>query len=229
MQHLSWLYMLAVTPLVACAADPNYVEVQLAPEVISSIDGTLSVHALVYADNELVSDGKAVTVTVDYTDRNGTPHAIQAVDAKTDKRGAVDATFDGLTWDGTGTVKATVTGGPEGEATFSVLDRTPPKLTITPPANSTIRINQGASIQVHVTDEIGVSEVFFEASSGGGGGNGSRQRSTVVASGSADATVSFDYQANDTQVGQMVTFYALASDLSSNQAAAAPITVMITQ
>jgi hypothetical protein len=220
--------MLALTPLVACANDPNYVEVQLAPEVISSIDGTLAVHALVYHDSDLVSEGKAVAVTVDYTDRNGTAHAIQEVDVKTDKRGAIDATFQGLTWDGTGTVKATAATG-VGEATFSVLDRTPPVLTITPPANSTIRVNQGASIQVHVTDEIGVSEVFFEASSGGGGGNGSRQRSTVVASGSTDAMVSFDYQANDTQVGQTVTFYALASDLSSNQAAATPITVMITQ
>ena len=225
MPNLSWL--LFALPLAACASDPNYIDVQLAPEVISSIDGTLAVHALVYSDTNLVGDGKAVTLSLDYTDRNGTARAIAPIQGTTDKRGAVDGVFQGLMWDGTGTVTATAATGTVGTATFAVLDRTPPDVTITPPAM--VRVNQNATFQVHVTDEIGVSEVFFEASNGGNGGNGNRQRSTVVASGSTDAMVSFDYQANDTQVGQMVTFYALGSDLSSNLAAAAPVTVMITQ
>jgi hypothetical protein len=224
MRNLNSLAVLAVI-VPACANNPNDIMVTLQPDVISSIDGTLQVHALVLDNRDPVGKGKAISLAVDYTDRNGMAHTIAPASGSTDDRGAFDATFEGLTWDGIGTVTATV-GALTGDATFSVLDRTPPKVTITPPA--AVHINQDAQFQVHVTDEIGVSEVFFEASQGGGG-NGGRQRSTVIASGSTDATISFDYQANDTQVGQMVTFYALASDLSSNQAAAQPVTVTIQQ
>jgi len=204
--------------------------VQLAPEVISSIDGTLSVHALALNDRDPISKGKAIDLTVAYTDRNGTAHMIAPISGTTDERGAFDAKFAGLTWDGTGTVTASVLGGKAtGEATFAVLDRTPPKLTIIPPANNQVRVNMTTTINVHVTDEIGVSEVFLESSAAGGGGNGNRQRSTIVASGSTDVMVPFDYQFNDTQVGQMVTLYALGTDLSGNQAAAPSITVMVVQ
>jgi hypothetical protein len=202
--------------------------VQLAPEVISSLDGTLDARVLVLSDRDPVGKGKAVELTIDYTDRNGTPHTIAPIDGVTDDRGAFDGAFEGLTWDGTGTVHATV-GGIAGDATFAVLDRTPPQVTITVPA--TVRVNANAQFEVHVTDEIGVSQVSFEASTGGGGGGGGGggQRSTVVASGSTDAMLGFNYQANDTQVGQTVSFYALASDLSGNEAAATPVTVTISQ
>ena len=226
MTNLRWLSLLCVTPLAACAQNPNDVMVQLAPEVISSLDGTLDARVLVLSDRDPVGKGKAVDLAIDYTDRNGTAHTIAPVSGVTDDRGAFDGTLKGLTWDGTGTVHATV-GGITGEATFAVLDRTPPQVSITPPA--TVRVNMNAQFQVHVTDEIGVSQVSFEASNGGGGGGNGGQRSTVVASGSADATLGFNYQANDTQVGQMVTFYALASDLSGNEAAATPVTVTISQ
>jgi hypothetical protein len=225
MRNLNCLAVLAVM-VPACANNPNDIMVQLSPDVISSIDGTMTVHALVLDNRDPIGKGKAIDLAVDYTDRNGMAHTIAPASGTTDDRGAFDTKFEGLIWDGIGTVTATV-GAVTGEASFSVLDRTPPKVTIVAP--SAIHINNNATFQVHVTDEIGVSEVFFEANQGGNGGNGNRQRSTVIASGSTDAMVSFDYQANDTQVGQMVTFYALASDLSSNQSAAQPVTVTIQQ
>ena len=226
------LRLLALVPLVGCAADANDVVVTLQPEVISSQDGTLGVHAIVLGDNA-PKESQAVSITVDYQDRNGTPHTVAPFDGKTDKSGAVDASFTGLTWDGTGTVTVQVgTKGPSGDATFAVLDRTPPVATIMAPA--TVRINTDTTVNVHVTDEIGISQVWFEVSAiqgtGGNGGNGQRQRSTVVASGSTDAVIPFDLQVPDTAtVGQTVTFYALAEDLSGNQAAAMSVTAMVTQ
>ena len=227
MTNLRWFSLLFVTPLAACAGNANDIMVQLAPEVISSLDGSLQVHALVLSDRDPVGKGKAIDLTVDYTDRNGTAHTIAPVSGTTDDRGAFDATITGMTWDGVGTVTATV-GTVTGDATFSVLDRTPPKVVITAPA--TVRVNMNAQFQVHITDEIGVSQVSFEASNNGngGGGNGG-QRSTTVASGATDATLMFNYQANDTQVGQIVTFYSVAADLSGNEAAATPVTVTISQ
>ena len=226
MTNLRWLSLLFVTPLAACAGNPNDIMVQLAPEVISSLDGSLQVHALVLSDRDPVAKGKAIDLTVDYTDRNGTAHTIAPVSGTTDERGAFDATFTGLTWDGVGTVTAKV-GTVTGDATFSVLDRTPPKVVITAPA--TVRVNMNAQFQVHITDEIGVSQVSFETSNNGNGGNNGGQRSTTVASGATDATLSFNFQANDTQVGQMVTFYSVAADLSGNEAAATPVVVTISQ
>ena len=105
-----------------------------------------------------------------------------------------------------------------------MLDRTPPTVSITPPPSDTIRIGNDVTVEVHVTDEIGVSQVFFETS--GDGFN--RDRGTVVASGSTDATVSFDFQVRDSAaVGSTITLYALAADLSGNQAAAEPVTLTV--
>ncbi len=221
------LCLLALVPLVGCAADANEVMITLQPEVISSQDGTLQVHAVVLGDNT-PKDAQAVDVSLDYTDRNGTAHMIAPFSGKTDKSGAIDAAFTGLTWDGTGTVTVQVgTKGPSGTATFAVLDRTPPKATILPPA--TARIGTDVTVQVHVTDEIGISQVWFETS-GGGQQNGNRQRSTVVASGATDTMIGFDFAIPDQiPVGTMFTLYALAEDLSGNQAAAMPITVSVTQ
>ncbi|HEY5947734.1 MAG TPA: Ig-like domain-containing protein [Kofleriaceae bacterium] len=218
------LCLLAFVPLLACTSDTDTVVIQLAPEVISSIDGTLGVHAIVLAAREPVK-GEAVDVTVEYTDRNGMPHAISPASGMTDNNGAFDATLTGMTWDGTGTVTVAVPGGPEATATFAVLDRTPPKVTIVPPASSQVRIGQNVTVQVHVTDEIGVSQVWFEWN-----GQNARERSSVVASGSTDTNVGFEFQVSDqATVGSMLTMYALASDLSGNQAAAQPVTVTVTQ
>ena len=225
------LRLLALVPLVGCAADANDVIVTLQPEVISSQDGILGVNALVLGDNA-PKESQAVTISVDYKDRNGTAHTVAPFDGKTDKSGAVDASFMGLIWDGTGTVTVQVgTKGPSGTATFAVLDRTPPVATIMPPAAA--RINTDVTVNVHVTDEIGISQVWFEVSAiqgAQGGQGGQRQRSTVVASGSTDAMIPFDFQVPDTAtVGSTITLYALAEDLSGNQAAAAPVMVMVTQ
>lgn len=216
------LRLLLLLPLVGCATDPDGVVIQLAPDVVSSIDGTLGVHALVLAEREPVA-GEALDITVEYTDRNGTAHDIAPVSGTTNDGGALDATLTGLMWDGTGTVTVAVPGGPEATATFAVLDRTPPQVTINPPGSNQVRVGQDVTIQVHVTDEIGVSQVWFEWN-----GQFARDRSSVVASGSTDATVGFDVAVPDNAtVGSMLTLYALAGDLSGNQAAAEPITVTV--
>lgn len=223
----------------ACTAGTDDVLVTLAPDVISSIDGSLSVHAVVLADRAPAA-GEHVQISVAYEDRNGTPHAIAPVDGVTDDSGAFDATLTGLSWDGTGTVKVGVTSGEAGSAalmvdgkpleataTFAVLDRTPPVVSITPPANNQVKRGDN-TIKVHVTDEIGTSQVFFEST--GQNGNNNRERSTVVASGSTDAMVEFNVQVNDTAtVGSTITLYALAADLSGNEAAAMPVTVTVVQ
>jgi hypothetical protein len=227
---LSLACLAILAPLGACATT-NDVAIELAPDLISSIDGRLAVHVLALSDRDPVADDK-IDVTVDYTDRNGTAHAIDPLTGKMDANGAFEGTFEGLKWDGTGTVTATVHGGDgevAGTATFAVLDRTPPVITITPP--SVFRINQDTTVTVHITDEIGISQVYFEAafSGNGGNGNGNRQRSTVVSSGLLDANLSFDLRAQDTQVGATVTLYALGSDLSGNQAAAKPVSIVVSQ
>ncbi len=206
-----------------CAASPNDVLVTVSPDVISSLDGTAQVHAIVMGDRDPVAS-KNVALTVSYTDRNGTDHAIAEVDGKTDQKGAFDATLTGLMWDGTATATVTVVGTKiTGDATFAVLDRTPPKVTIEP---ATIHVNQQADVMVHATDEIGVSQVLFQVSGNnvGFGQNGDR---SLIASGSTDVTLSFQFDTGNLQTGNMLTLYAIASDLSGNQGAATPVTVTV--
>lgn len=211
--------------LTACGADTNAISIELAPDIVSSLDGTLSVSTTAFADRE-VAEAETVDIAVDYTDRNGIAHAIAPAQGTTDASGAFDVTLEGFTFDGTGTVTASIAGTDvQASATFAVLDRTPPTVTITPPTS----VTRGNDIRVdiHVTDEIGVSQVFFETD---GNGNNNRDRGTVVASGATDTTVTFEFQVGDnTPIGSMITLYALAADLSGNQAAAAPITVTVTQ
>jgi len=213
--------------LAACAPSTNDIVIELAPEVVSSIDGTISVHAIAFADEETAS-GEQISLAVDYTDRNGMPHVINPVDGKTDAKGAFDATISGLAWDGTGTVTATIGKDVVSTATFAVLDRTPPVLEIIPPAASSVRRGADLKISVHVKDEIGISEVFFESFGNGQNGGFNRDRSTLIASGSPDTTVSFDLTVSDTLAnGSTFTVYALAADLSGNQQAAMPITLTV--
>lgn len=215
-----------LAPLAACNSDPSDVEVTLAPEVISSIDGTLSLEATVYHDTD-AKESKTVTVTVDYTDRNGNDQSANAVietpTGPTDKRGVFATRITGLKWDGAGTVHVT-SGDVTTDATFSVLDRSPPVVSITPP---TLSVNQGdTTVTVHVADEIGVSQVSFE-SSGNNGGNGNRQRTTISNAGTTDADVDFDINTGNLNAGDMVTIYAVAADLSGNEGVAQPVTVTV--
>ena len=202
----------------ACTTAPTDVLVSLAPDVVSSLSGTLSVRATVVAEREPVS-GEPVQITLEYEDRGGTPHVIAPVEGTTDEKGVFEATISGLTWDGTGTVIATGS-GIEGSASFSVLDRTPPKVTISPPLANLVRRGQDITVKVRVTDEIGVSQASF------GSSDQDRERS-LIASGATDVMFDFDFTVPDLAPGAMVTLFALADDLSGNQGAAAPITVTV--
>jgi len=102
--------------------------------------------------------------------------------------------------------------------------RTPPKVTILPPTTD-LHVGPGLplDVQVHVTDEIGVSEVTLAGTGGVDGGG-----TTVVASGAADATVTFRLNINpNATTGPTIQLQALASDLSGNLAAAMPVTLTV--
>jgi hypothetical protein len=229
-----WYLPLLTAALAACSPEPNGVLVTLSPDVISSIDGTAHVRALIVDDRSPVAD-QAIRISVLYADRNGIDHAIAPVDGVTDSTGAFEVTLEGLDWEGTGEVTAEVVDAAgavlmsdgaavAGTASFAVLDRTPPTVRILPPT-SDLRVGPGLPLQVavEVTDEIGVSEVFIEAS-----GELDRSRSTVVASGATTATVTFDFDIpNDARSGPTITLYALAGDLSGNLAAAEPVVLIV--
>jgi hypothetical protein len=218
MRRLGLLLMLG-----ACAGDPDTVQVELTPSLISSLDGTTHVLALVAAGTTPLAD-EPVRITIDYTDRNGEPHAIDPIDAITDERGVVDATLTGLAWDGIGVVTVATGNGVATTATFTVLDRTPPKIEILPPTTDK-RVGPGLplDVQVRVTDEIGVSEVVID-----GTGGVDTTRRTVVASGSQDTTLTFRMNvAQGATAGPSIQLYALASDLSGNYASATAMTLTV--
>ncbi len=234
-------YLALCAPLAACSTNPNGIEVALAPEVISSLDGTTHVTGQVFANKDTL-EKKPVSITVDYTDRNGTTHAIDPQTTTTDVRGNFEIDINGLTWDGSGTITATVltspTGSPvmvggaplDGTATFAVLDRTPPKVTImAPPTVHASTQNATLTAMVTATDEIGVSEVDFQRSdfNGGGGGFNGGGRTSVIASGATSVTESFTMDIQQTNAGATFTLYALAVDLSGNIGTATPVTVTV--
>ncbi len=217
-RSLRRLFVTATTlTLVGCQPEPDEVLVELSPDVISSLDGRTEVTALVAGERTPLAQ-ESVTVTVSYTDRSGTAHDISPIDGTTDDRGAFHAVVEGLAWDGTGTVEVEVPGTSAlGVATFSVIDRTPPTVAIVPPT-ADLRVGPGLPMQVdvQVTDEIGVSEVVLEAV-----GEVERRRSTVVVSGSPDATATFRFNIpTDAAAGPTITLHAIAADLSGNYAAA---------
>jgi hypothetical protein len=209
--------------LTACAGAPTAVAIELSPTVISSLSAETTVHAIVVGETTPLAD-EAVRVSVAYTDRNGTDHAIEPVDGRTDARGQFAAVIGGLAFDGTGTVTVEAAPGVLGTATFAVLDRTPPVIEILPPTIDN-RVGPGLplDIQVRVTDEIGVSEVTID-----GLGTIIGSRSTVVSSGALDTTLTFRTGIPaGVAAGPNVRVFALARDLSGNIAAAAPITLTV--
>lgn len=214
--------LLAVT-LAACTGSPNNVQIELSPPVISSLDGTTTIAALVAADTTPL-DGEPVHVTIAYKDRNGTAHDIAPIEGKTDARGVFHATIEGLSWDGVGTVTVAASSGVSGTAAFSVLDRTPPRIEILPPTTD-LRVGPGLplDVQVKITDEIGVSEVWID-----GLGPIQGNRDTVVASGTLSTTLTFrmDVEQN-AKAGPTIELHALASDLSGNYAAAPALTLTV--
>lgn len=139
---------------------PNEVLIELAPEVVSSIDGTLHVRAMAIGDRTPLA-GEQMQLTVAYTDRNGADHAIMGAAGKTDDRGAFEAALTGLDWEGTGTVTAAIVDGAgapvmagglpvEGAATFAVLDRTPPTVAILPPTTDN-HVGPGLPLEIQIT------------------------------------------------------------------------------
>lgn len=219
MSYLQWLFIL--TPLTACTNDITAIDIQLAPNVISSIEGKLSVAATVLRERE-PSPGEQVDLAIEYVDRNGTARSIAPVDGTTDDNGVFDATVTGLIWDGTGKVTASVGGtAVDATATFAVLDRTAPKPTIEPPPNNTVSEGNGTVVRVRATDEIGISQVWFEWT-----GFRGRQRQ-LITSGATDVTVEFEVDPQNNPVGSQIMLYALAEDLSGNQGTATPITVTV--
>lgn len=209
---------LALALTSACTTEPSEILVSLAPDVVSSLNGTLVVRATVLADREPVA-AEAIEIITDYTDRSGATHMIAPVSGKTDDKGVFAATLTGFDWDGYGTISVSG-GGADGAASFAVLDRTPPVVTITPPSASQVRRGTDISVRVHVTDEIGVSQVYF------GSSDRSRDRS-LIASGAGDISLDFDFQVPDVAPGAVVTLFALAEDLSGNQGAAMPIMITV--
>lgn len=218
MPRTRFLGLIGLTFVGACTSEPSEIIVSLAPNVVSSLNGTLGVRATLLGDREPLA-GEALEITVEYTDRGGAMHPITAASGETDEIGVVEATLDGLTWDGAGTV--TVTGaGVAGTATFAVLDRTPPKVVITPPAATTVRRGADIKVSVHATDEIGISQVYF--------GSSYRQRErSLITSGAGDLTLDFDFTVPDVAAGTTIELFGLAEDLSGNQGAAAPITITV--
>jgi hypothetical protein len=230
--------------LVGCGASkPDRVELSLAPDVISSQSGTLVASGTVL-DKAAGLLNWTVHLTVDYTDRNGVAHAITDATDKSDAIGALSSTFTGLTWEGAGTVTASVLddkGNPAldpmknpvtAKATFSVVDQSPPTVTITSPAAGTHIPKGRFSVTASATDEIGVSQLFVQAVSpepaGGGGGNQlDRTRSTILASGNTTGTVTYEFDAGNLSNGTTVTLYAMAEDMSGNLAVAASVNVVV--
>lgn len=218
-------YQWILVALAACTGTPNNIEVALAPEVISSLDGSTTMSAIVIDNAEPIA-GQSVQVAIDYIDRNGTAHAIDGISGKTNERGVFTAKIGGLLWDGTGTVTVTGGGNLSGEATFSVLDRTPPKVAILSPTTDN-KVGPGLPIdvQVHVADEIGVSQVILDTTGFRAGVNA---RNTTLVSGALDSTVTFRLNVpNGAQAGDQLHLYALATDLSGNSATAMSLTLTV--
>ncbi|HEY5944482.1 MAG TPA: hypothetical protein VIV40_03285, partial [Kofleriaceae bacterium] len=77
--------------------------------------------------------------------------------------------------------------------------------------------------QVRVTDEIGVSEVYLDAT-----GGIDTNRRTVVSSGAQETTITFRTNVSaSAQTGPTIQLYALASDLSGNYASATAMTLTV--
>lgn len=231
---------IAATALAGCeknlpGAKADAVLVELAPNVVSSAEGSLHVRARVFdASAPLV--GWTVRIQISYVDRNGGVRTFAGPTGETDRTGALEHIFEGLYWEGSGTVTAEVLdelGQPyigrndvavRGEATFSVLDRSPPVITIQG-VGADNKVGPGLPIDVPVTvsDEIGVSQVFFEAF-----GEANTFDSTLIASGSTGATVTFSFDVPGGALsGPTITLYAMAEDLSGNRSAAVPVVLTV--
>jgi hypothetical protein len=246
MRHslLGWIAIVLVSGCDEPPPTPDHVSLTLAPSVVSSQSATITAEATVTHGTQLLQ-GWSVLLHVDYTDRNGATHAITDTTSKSDNVGVVSTTFTGLKWEGAGTVTASVLDAKGMAAldakkmpvttaeSFSVLDESPPTVTITAPAMNAMiardpRNNSAPfTVSVEATDEIGVSQIFVQVVTPNGNTNIDRSRSTLVASGTTDAKASFGFDGRDTQPGTTAMIYAMAADMSGNLAVATPVMISI--
>jgi hypothetical protein len=234
----------------ACSSPPkpDHVSLTLAPGIVGSQSGTIEAEAAVTDGKQLLS-GWSVLLHVDYTDRNGMAHMIADVTGKTDDSGTAATSFTGLSWEGSGTITASVLDGKGMPAldpkkdpvtiseTFSVLDETPPSVMITAPADMAVipRVGGGGggpmdapfTVTVNATDEIGISQIFVQVATSDGNTNIDRTSSKIVASGTTMGTASFNFDGRNTAPGTTATIYAMAADMSGNLAVSAPIMISI--
>lgn len=236
----SLVMMCASLTLVGCGAPPtpDRVNVTLAPNVISSQSATMAARATVLnGDTQL--HGWTVKLHVDYVDRNNAAHMLNDVSSKSDTTGLVAGTFSGLKWEGAGTLTASVfdeKGNPAldalknpvtAQATFAVLDETPPVVAITSPAaGATVMRGNGLEVTINATDEIGVSQIYVQVATANGNTQLDRTRSTI-ATGATSVTGSFGFDTGNLNPGTMVTIYAMAADMSNNLGVAPPVTVTL--
>ena len=213
---------------------PDAVLIELAPDVVSSEDGSLLARATVVEGNTPLR-GRSVRMQIAFTDQLGNVRAVPGITGDTDDTGALEHRFAGLDWAGAGTITAEVLDG-DGEpytrgdvpvastATFSVVDLTPPEVTIVPPTESLpVGRNLPLDIEVDFTDLMGVSRVTIQAV-----GEMNSTQSRIVASGSSSGSVVFEFDVPGAAVpGPTITLYALAEDLSGNIAAAAPLVLTV--
>ena len=236
MRRLAFLF--ASLGVIGCGAPPpDRVTVALAPDVISSESGALAAQAKVLNGNTELS-GWTVKLHTDYIDRNNMMHAVDDASNKSDATGLVQGAFNGLKWEGAGTVTASVldaSGNPAldsktkmpitAEATFSVVDESPPVVTITSPANgAVVKLGTNLDIQISATDEIGVSQIYVQAATTNGNTQLDRTRSTI-ATGSTTASGTFGFDTGNLQTATSVTIYAMAADMSNNLGVAMPVTI----
>ncbi|MGZ3426731.1 MAG: hypothetical protein ACXVCV_08795 [Polyangia bacterium] len=210
----------------------------LAPDVIGSGSGALAAVATVLNGNTELK-GWTVKLHVDYADRNAAMHAIDDATDKSDGTGRVESAFTGLKWEGAGTLTASVldaAGNPAlddkkqavtAQATFSVLDESPPTLTITSPASgASIPRGNGLNVTVTSNDEIGVSQIYVQVATANGNTNLDRTR-TTIATGATSVTGQFGFDTGTLQTATSVTIYAMSADMSNNLGVATPITVNV--
>ena len=232
------VFFCASLGVIGCGApSPDRVTLALAPNVISSESGALAAQAKVlHGDTEL--NGWTVKLHTNYIDRNNMMHAVDDASNKSDDTGLVQGAFSGLKWEGAGTVTASVldaAGNPAldsktkmpitADATFSVVDESPPVVMITSPANGAIvKLGSNLDIQISATDEIGVSQIYVQAATTNGNTQLDRTRSTI-ATGSTTVSGSFGFDTGNLQTAQSVTIYAMAADMSNNLGVAMPVTI----
>ena len=247
------VFLVASLLFVGCGGSPDRVEISVSPDIVSSQSGTLTAKATVFGGSAGVS-AVPVLLHVDYTDRNGTAHPIQDVTAKTNEVGEAEVDFTGLTFEGVGTITATALDDKNQplvdsakqpvitKGTFSVLDLSPPVVTITnPAANATVGSASAQNgfqftVTIAAADEIGVSQTFFQAVSGQNG-NLTLNRTGSRINGSGSTSVTIDYQVGgqggggggngNMKAGDTITLTAMATDLSGNIGVAPAVNVVV--